>query len=125
MARQKEKGEVPPAVRDAYQRGFADGLRQQALPGLAVADASPGACAACSALSVLTSLSLRHVRFVGKDGGRTVYAKAGIGSRRWPNHYVLYTATNFATPADFLPGLLDKVHAVDEGRLKPSPDTYQ
>ena len=125
MPRQSEKGKVPQHVRDAYDRGFADGLRQQALPlgpGLA---APVGPCPACHALSTLATYPLGHIRLSYQDTGKVVYAKAAIRTSQWPKHYVLYTGTNYSSPADHLPGLLDKVEAVYEGRLRPSPDEYR
>lgn len=124
MAPTKEKAEVPRPVREAYQRGFNDGLRQVALDAGLVASPDPRPCNTCAALSQLTADSLRHIRFVAQDGGKTIYAKAGIATPQYPRHYLLYVATGYATPADFVPGLLDKVHAFHEGRLRPSPDTY-
>lgn len=124
MARQNEKGRVPQAVKDAYQRGFEDGLRQQTFPVVNPSPPGPGTCNACAALSQLTSLGLDHIRIKAEDAGKVVAAKAAIRTAQWPRHYVFYKALHYPSTANYLSGLLGKVEAVARGELRPSPDVW-
>lgn len=124
MPRTKDPNRLDPKIVEAYQRGYRDGLAQIALDPAVGKSVGVAACAACAALVGLTQMALRHVRITSHDAGKSIFAKAGISTERWPAHYVLHTSHNYALPADYLSGLLDKVHAVEEGRLRPSPDTY-
>jgi hypothetical protein len=78
---------------------------------------------ALSSLSSLTGMALGHIRITSHDAGKVIHAKQAYRTLQYPWHYTLYTARNYPSPADCLSGLLDKVHAIAEGRLKPSPDT--
>lgn len=123
MATRNDRKSIPPAVREAYQRGFNDGLRQQALALPAGAGPVARPSDALDALSVLTSMALGHIRITSQDAGKVVYAKAALRSEAWPWHYVLYTGTSYPSPASYLSGLLLKLDDVAAGRLRPSPDT--
>lgn len=124
MAKSKDRDALSPD----YKAGFEAGRRAAA--GLAPVADLPGppdslrASNATAALVALTGRSFRHIRFVSEDAGKTVHCKLGVATEAYPWHYLYYRADNYALPHVYLPGLLDKAYAFEEGRLKPSPDRH-
>jgi hypothetical protein len=120
----KTHREVPREVKEAYQRGFQDGLRQVAMGIPNPAPSPPTAHPALSGLYAMVSRGDGHVRINSNDHGKTTWYKYRYSNGPHEGRYVLYCAKNFALPAEGLIGLQDKTVAVDERRLKTSPDVY-
>lgn len=117
-----DKNDLPKPIRDAYYRGYQDGL---AVAGGGVTGPE-GAGARCidtvSALHQLIDRPLRYIRFTSEEGGKIVHCAAGVSTPEYPSHYVYYRGESWETCHDYVPGLLGKVEKFEAGALKPSPE---